>query len=80
MTDTVGLLQQLEVELTTIAAASAPVAKERVGNPVRTRSASKRYTMESEREVHRAILGGPVGDESRPEPDSASLGGSIELF
>jgi uncharacterized phage infection (PIP) family protein YhgE len=80
MTNRVGLLQQLEVELTTIAAGAAPVAKERVDDPVRTRSASKRYTMESEREVHRAILGRTDGDESRPVPADASPGGTIELF
>ena len=80
MTNRVGLLQELEVELTTIVAGAATLAKERVGEPVRARSASKRYTMESEREVQRAILGTTAGDESRPEPDRASLGGTIELF
>jgi uncharacterized phage infection (PIP) family protein YhgE len=80
MTKRVGLLKQLEAELTTIASGAATVSKETVGDPVRARSASKRYTMESEREVARAILGSAAGDESRPEPESASLGGTIELF
>jgi uncharacterized phage infection (PIP) family protein YhgE len=80
MTDRLGLLELLEVELTTIAAGAATVAEERVGDPVRARSASKRYTMESEREVYRAILGNAAGEESRPDPDGSLLGGTIELF
>ena len=80
MTDRLGLLELLEVELTTIAAGAATVAKERVGDPVRARSASKRYTMESEREVHRAILGRAAGEESRPDPEGSPMAGTIELF
>jgi hypothetical protein len=75
-----GLLEQLEVELKTIPAEAATVARERVGDPVRARSASKRYTMESEREVQRATLGNTAGDESRPDTDSSFQGGTIELF
>jgi hypothetical protein len=80
VTDRVGLLQQLEVELTTIAAGAATMAQETVGAPVRARSASKRYTMEGEREVQRAALGETAGDASRPESEGSLLGGTIELF
>ncbi len=80
MTKRVELLKQLEVELTTIAAGATTVAKERVDDPVRVRSASKRYTMESEREVERSILGSVACDESRLDADGALLSGTIELF
>jgi hypothetical protein len=80
MTKRVELLEQLEMELTTIAAGAATATKETVGDPVRARSASKRYTMESEREVARAILGSATGDESHSDPDGSLLVGTIEIF
>jgi hypothetical protein len=74
------MLQQLEMELTAIAAEAATVAKERTGDPVRARSAGKRYTMEAERAVQRATLARADGDESRADTDSPPHGGTIELF
>ena len=78
-----GLLQQLEVELTTIATSAATVAKEDSGKPVRERSASKRYTMESERAVLARTLGQSAGiaaGEMSQDTEGAATGGSIELF
>lgn len=80
MTDGLGLLQQLETELTTIATEAATVAKETTAAPVRARSASKRYTMEAEREVQRSTLARTAGDQSRSATDSSAAAGTIELF
>jgi hypothetical protein len=68
------------LELTTIAAGPVTVAKERLHDPVCARSASKRYTMESEREVHRATVESRADNAYRPDTGSSFLGGTIELF
>jgi hypothetical protein len=72
MVDGAGILQELEVKLTTIATVAATVASEISGKPVRERSASKRDFMESERAVLARTLGQSAG--------IAAGGGSIELF
>jgi len=81
--DATAAMVSAETELDAAQAAAAPLVGARAGAAARRLGVSSaRYTIEAERAIHRAVVGGaaPAPVPARPGTGDPELGDNVELF